>query len=382
MVRYQEVSNWTPPQPVVKCDRNSLACLPVSSITTNLILARSACRLLAEGRKNHPAGSGGVTRVVTDTLPFLHSQNLPTKVNQNSMWSGNEECNEEGEPVRLYQPIQYGRTGVEPDDLTASYIGGPLHPHRRCPLCQESLVSVVQLHVSQANRTLRLWACNRSSCWRTLVATSKLHVGGGRGIVVAESLEVPAETVTATAPKPKSIVPRMATADTTCTTADDWGDVGGDASGLEDLEAKLASMETKKTPSKKSVKTKATTGTTQLPSAAAAGTSLFSLPLLSLYSTQEPPSRTTAVDARDVGLHGTSHRQIQDMLNRYLAAEDDTNLVQMLRGKTGADTGGSQETDQDLTAADFALLQFSDRIKRAPRQVLRYARGGEPLWSM
>jgi hypothetical protein len=165
--------------------------------------------------------------------------------------------------------------------------------------------------------------------------------------------------------------------------ADDWGDVvGGDATGMEDLEAKLAAMETKKAAPKESVATKASTGTKPTSTASTATVSPFSLPLLSLYSTQEPPSRMTDADARDVGLHGTSHRQIQELLNRYLAAEDDTNLVQMLRGKTGTGTGGSQEVDQDLTAAEFALLQFSDRIKRAPRQVLRYARGGEPLWSM
>ena len=53
----------------------------------------------------------------------------------------------------------------------------------------------------------------------------------------------------------------------------------------------------------------------------------------------------------------------------------------MLKGSTAGGANG-QEVDEDLTEEEMALLRFSDRIKRSPRQVLRYARGGEPLWSM
>lgn len=101
-----------------------------------------------------------------------------------------------------------------------------------------------------------------------------------------------------------------------------------------------------------------------------------------LASMQEPPARTVPADARDVGLHGTSNQKIQEMLARYMQEEEDQDIVQMLQGVNGVGNGGPKEVDEDLTPEEMALLRFSDRLKRAPRQVLRHAHGGEPLWSI
>ena len=67
------------------------------------------------------------------------------------------------------------------------------------------------------------------------------------------------------------------------------------------------------------------------------------------------------------------------MLARYMAEEDDPEILQALKGVS---VGGGGEEDERLSVEDRVLLGFQDRLKRAPRQVVRYARGGIPLWSI
>ena len=43
---------------------------------------------------------------------------------------------------------------------------------------------------------------------------------------------------------------------------------------------------------------------------------------------------------------------------------------------------GATEEDERLSEEDRILRGFQDRQRRAPRQVIRYASGGEPLWSI
>ena len=96
-------------------------------------------------------------------------------------------------------------------------------------------------------------------------------------------------------------------------------------------------------------------------------------------------------DSDDVGLGNGGRNckddaKIQQMLAQYMKDEDDEDILALLRGD-GAGAGNnsnfqSGERDERLSATDRALLQFTDRLKRCPRQVLRYAHGGTPLWSM
>ena len=284
------------------------------------------------------------------------------------MWSGNEDCNGDGQPVRLYQPIQYGGSNTRADDPTASFIGGPASTSRQCPCCKQHLVTLAQLHIPGTERTLRVEACNSASCFRTLFESSKFNPGGN-GVVACERLVVKENTVS-----PESSVVVESKVETKPKPVDDWGISGDDGTGLDDLEAKLAAMEASgpkesvpKEPKPSSV-SKKTEDTKSV------------LPKMALHSMQEPPARTVSADPRDVGLHGTSDRKIEEMLARYLKDEDDQDIVQMLKGSASSGTGG-QEPDQDLTEEEMALLKFSDRLKRSPRQVIRYAYGGEPLWS-
>ena len=282
------------------------------------------------------------------------------------MWSGNEECNDEGQPVRLYQPIQYGGSNVRSDDPTASFIGGPASTSRKCPCCKQHLVTLAQLHIPATERTLRVEACNSASCFRTLFEKSKFHFGGN-GVVACDRLVAKKN---ATGPEKPSVVVESKV-ETKSNTVDDW-DIS--ESGMDDLEAKLAAMEAGgpkepvvKEPKPSSVSKKSD----DIQSA---------LPKMALHSIQEPPARTVSADPRDVGLHGTSNLKIEEMLARYLEDEEDQDIVQMLKG-SGPNGAGGQEPDQDLTEDEMALLKFSDRLKRSPRQVIRYAYGGEPLWS-
>jgi len=167
----------------------------------------------------------------------------------------------------------------------------------------------------------------------------------------------------------------------------DQGDGGSD----DDLEAKLAAMETTQTKApaaKPAMKPKTTQAAVASSTDASAGTVAFAFPCFELHSQQEPHAvRRSNVDADDVGMGRTGRKddaKIQQMLAKYMEEEEDEDVVAMLRGEVGGGgTGGkSGERDEKLSATDRAMLTFTDRLKRSPRQVLRYARGGEPLWSM
>ena len=297
------------------------------------------------------------------------------------MWRGNEECNEDGEPVRLYQPIQYGRSNIRADDSCASYIGGPISATHQCPNCGLSLVTLVQLHIPTTDRTLRVLACNSAACFRSLFATSKFQ-WGGNGVVVCERLRANDSASAGSTGHTAKPLPKVNSKPVDDDEdEDDWGVSGhendtGDT-GLDDLEAKLAAM----TAAKSAQPSPPKQSTSKLKTTTSSNEPVAGLPMMALASLREPPPRTVAVDARDVGLHGTSNQKIEEMLARYMQDEEDQNLVQMLKGTMSTGAGGL-EADEDLTEEEMALLRFTDRLKRSPHQVLRYAYRGEPLWSV
>jgi hypothetical protein len=99
---------------------------------------------------------------------------------------------------------------------------------------------------------------------------------------------------------------------------------------------------------------------------------------------QEPAGhRATGKNEDDddiVGMASGSDKHIQEMLARYMAEEDDEEILSALRGAGVG--GGIAEEDERLSDEDRAMLFFTDRVKRLPRHVLRYARDGSPLWSV
>ena len=106
--------------------------------------------------------------------------------------------------------------------------------------------------------------------------------------------------------------------------------------------------------------------------------------------------RSEQVDPDDVGLGNIGRNgsrkddaKIQQMLAQYMQEEDDEEILTLLRGQSGGKNTGttvttikSGERDERLSATDRALLQYTDRLKRSPQQVLRYSHGGTPLWSV
>jgi NADH:ubiquinone oxidoreductase subunit F (NADH-binding) len=94
-------------------------------------------------------------------------------------------------------------------------------------------------------------------------------------------------------------------------------------------------------------------------------------------------------DSDDEDIQDTSSdKDIQNLLSKYLKEEDDSDIVSAIKGGAsslagGAGAGsGNGEKYERLPPEERAFLTFASRIKRAPKQVARYAYGGVPLWSM
>jgi pre-rRNA-processing protein TSR4 len=106
-----------------------------------------------------------------------------------------------------------------------------------------------------------------------------------------------------------------------------------------------------------------------------------------LKEQNEPLPTRPMLEEDDVGL-ADSDEKIRNMLARYMAEEDDEDILAALRGtEIGGSGGGSgkkvaAEEDERLSDEDRILRGFQDRLRRLPRQVVRYARGGTPLWSI
>lgn len=357
------------------------------------------------------------------------------------MWANDDDVNEKGEPVRLYQPIPYrARLTRGFENLTISRIGGPFSPfcsdnglswRQRlvCSKCQDPLFLLAQLHVplqhgqdpSQAlHRTIQVLGCNRASCFLSLFDDSdnKLNLGGG-GVVVCRRFHVQLPSVAASevfvaaaaaaaTSETESTVPHAWDAgDSTATDEsawgtsnslqpvrqDDWGvdddDANTDMQGIESMVAEME-MKSEETATKKRLPTK------QHKVAVSKETD-HCFPCFEIHSLQEPARRKTdMVDEDDedgdddVGISSSSDDKIQQMLARYMAEEEDEEILSAIRGGGGgaSNAGGGgggkkrRERDERLAPEDRALFAFTDRIKRAPRQVIRYARGGTPMWSV
>jgi pre-rRNA-processing protein TSR4 len=305
------------------------------------------------------------------------------------MWTDkdDDDFSNQGEAVRLYRPIIHGKK-PSTDDLACSFIGGEttVDEPPTCASCQESLRLMVQLYVPKfpatnqepTDRTIQIFGCNRAACVNALTSDSKFSYGGG-GVVVCRRL-----TMAPTVPTDDAIMmskPPAAEAQDSWVDGqkagddNDWAMDGAADSDMQDLESKLASMEAMKVEPKK-VKAPA-------PPKKSKGKS-DSFPCYELSALQEPRSvRKEGLDEDDVGFSG-SDAKIKAMLARYMAEEEDVNILAALQGSAsgggGGDGGG--ERDERLSPEDRALLTYSDRMKRSPRQVARYALGGTPLWSM
>ncbi|CAM9245974.1 unnamed protein product [Ectocarpus fasciculatus] len=91
-------------------------------------------------------------------------------------------------------------------------------------------------------------------------------------------------------------------------------------------------------------------------------------------------------------------KDMENRLRRYKEQEEDRGLVAALDhalglkdgggglssehgGKEGKGVAGIGEKYERTPARAKAVMRFADRVARSPKQVVRYAYGGEPLWS-
>lgn len=154
----------------------------------------------------------------------------------------------------------------------------------------------------------------------------------------------------------------------------DWG-VDENEASLEDVETMLAAMEMDGSTKARQLKSKHSKKPRETSNA---------FRCFQVHGLQEPAMRMgDDMDDDDVGTMGGSDDKIQQMLARYMAEEEDEDILAAIRGSGGSSGGsGRREKDERLPPEDRAMLAFTDRVKRAPRQVVRYAKGGIPLWSM
>jgi hypothetical protein len=116
------------------------------------------------------------------------------------------------------------------------------------------------------------------------------------------------------------------------------------------------------------------------------------------YDDMEEYTSTSATNTTTATLtENDSDSRIQNMLSKYYKSEEDTQLVETLRGLTttssssakanAAKVSADMEEDDDervgqnLDAEDAVFCKFSKRVRREPQQVVRYAFGGQPMWS-
>eukprot|EP00537_Pseudo-nitzschia_pungens_P000510 CAMPEP_0172366096 /NCGR_PEP_ID=MMETSP1060-20121228/13566_1 /TAXON_ID=37318 /ORGANISM="Pseudo-nitzschia pungens, Strain cf. cingulata" /LENGTH=434 /DNA_ID=CAMNT_0013089813 /DNA_START=46 /DNA_END=1348 /DNA_ORIENTATION=+ len=311
------------------------------------------------------------------------------------MWNNGDDVNECGEPVELYLPVQAPprKSNTAPQD---SHIGGHHSFDERftpcCDTCGDKMCLMSQLRLQKKSSetgddflsdSFALFHVRKKNA----LVNSNLRMDSVRQEDRAFSNALKSEFRLAVAKKKPSVpvAPKKSSwyddNDDGGSDDDDWGMGGDDDVNLENavaaMEKKLDEggalvVATKKTASK-------TTASSS--SNSKAGKNAFDCYLLKKQS--EPRSTKSFLeDEDDVGL-SESDEKIRNMLARYMAEEDDKDILAALGGAngTGSDSGGTEE-DERLSEEDRVLRGFQDRQRRAPRQVIRYADGGKPLWSI
>ena len=308
------------------------------------------------------------------------------------MWKNGQHTNENGEAVRLYQPILYSRK--LPQEGNVSKIGGrPSYfvPQEKqqsptCANCNDELYLLMQLYLPTERKTLHVLSCNRASCY---TFDSSFSVGGGGAVCCQRSNETIA---------PENIVVPTLDQDVFATTELPWDSLATsgtdtdwdvkESDDTDNLEDMLEQLEFQG-PKGIGIKPKKATKKSSISSNVGVSFSCYEL------STQQENMAMKITendddDDDDVGISsGASDAKIRAMLARYMAEEDDEEILTALKGGNNNSSGGGgggargrREKDERLSADDRALFVFTDRIQRAPRQVVRYAKGGEPLWSV
>ena len=299
------------------------------------------------------------------------------------MWNSDDEINEYGEPIHLYVaakgPPRKANTGT-----VESHIGGLAHEldTPQCGVCQDAQKLLVQLRLpnlmtkdgGKVDRMIYVFGCSRATCFE------KLQFSEGFALVKSEVMSCQViETPVATLQQkclPAAPAKSSWYVDGSQEEEDDDNDWTGDSLGMESLEQAVSAMEDKLKSGALTKKSKKSDWKPAPKRDASAG-NMF--PCFLLTKQLEPPSSNPVFEDDDVGL-STDDDKIRNMLARYMAEEEDENILAALRGTgMGGDIG---EEDERLPEESRLFRGFQDRLHRVPRQVVRYARGGTPLWSI
>jgi Programmed cell death protein 2, C-terminal putative domain len=356
------------------------------------------------------------------------------------MWNNDEgdELNEDGRPVQLYLPIEtQQQRALETSSKTTvtSHIGGrpsllDKNQVPTCDNCNDSLWLLVQMKISSSPssddhrhedyetyyRHISVFCCPKEDCF----ATVKFDNGfacGGQGVfkcIQQRRVEVEDNDLLKSATVgPVAVVGNKASVSSVVAPAkpcwyddsdnkkigdtnDDWGldntvDVSKQEQSLEDAVVAMEKGLEEDGSMLVMTKKKATTKHEKKPSAASNNDDHSdvineeqSFKYFRLKVQDEPMATRPALEDDDVGLL-ESDEKIRNMLARYMAEEDDEDILAALEGNGGGDGGGRvvAEEDERLTDEERVLRSFQDRLRRAPRQVVRRAApGGIPLWSV
>lgn len=302
------------------------------------------------------------------------------------MWNDDEEVNDNGEFVKLYMPAQ---SPSQYNSTSLSHIGGRSSFEEdapSCAKCGQPMHLLVQLHLAKScksdgtlvDRTLCVFGCPLAKCFEEL-KFEKGFSSGGQGVMCCQSRETPAAEAKKPSPAPP-VAPSKSSwyndGDAEDDDDDDWGLDSKNTKDLSHLESAVAAMEQSLengTISKPKSDEKFRPAKGRLSKESTGAFKCYTL------KEQNEPIALQKVEEDDVGLTA-SDEKIRNMLARYMAEEEDEYILAALRGTNIG--GGAGEEDERLSAPERILLGFQDRLRRAPRQVVRYARGGVPLWSI
>ena len=320
------------------------------------------------------------------------------------MWEDGFDINEEGGRVKLYKPSQ-APCRNDHSKPNESHIGGFSSQEEdppKCSRCENPMFLLVQLNfpnVAKPDGTLVdritcVFGCPRSRCF------SQMNFIGGfsssaEGIMTCRSTEMaPVANNKSAHPKVPVAPVKSAWYSTSegsgdAASSNDWNvDEGNAAMGTDDLEKAVAAMEVNADNRMASEPKSKANKNDWNPELANDQYRFSNFDCYVLTVSDEPDAPIPQTEEDDVGVGGVSSvsdEKIRNMLARYMAEEEDEEILSALRGTTNEtddNGGGGREHDERLTLRDRVLLGFQDRISRSPRQVVRLARGGIPLWSI
>ena len=351
------------------------------------------------------------------------------------MWSNAKDINDLGEHILLLQPITGKKNKkTTPSSPSSSHIGGfpcfypndaTLPQHKRftvCSSCGERMHLLLQINapLDDLDRSLYVFGCNRPAC----------HIGGGddkfkvnydnapiRCYRSQQSKEVRVMKSPVKAVEPISKKLEENDWGNDIEDDDDWGvsynnsrDKISEVS-MDDLEAMISKCEMQSKSTTKGSQFKSISDK-PLPDANNSANKLDdgapSFQRFNLEMFDEPldlrsdHSQQNMLDDDDEDYDDYASclsstvdpSKVNKMLSNYLDMEDDPEILSILKG--GASTsstsksdstskggsGGRGERYERLPPEERAFLAFTKRLRRAPLQVVRYAYGGVPLWSM